>query len=44
MNKYLVTGGAGFIGSHTVDHLLALDQHVVVLDNFSSGNRENLPD
>ena len=43
MNKYLVTGGAGFIGSHTVDQLLALDQHVVVLDNFSSGRRENLP-
>ncbi len=44
MNKYLVTGGAGFIGSHTVDHLLALEQRVVVLDNFSSGNPENLPD
>ena len=43
MNKYLVTGGAGFIGSHTVDQLLALEQRVVVLDNFSSGNRENLP-
>ncbi len=44
MNKYLVTGGAGFIGSHTVDHLLARQQQVVVLDNFSSGNRKNLPD
>ena len=44
MNKYLVTGGAGFIGSHTVDHLLAKDQQVVVLDNFSSGYRNNLPD
>ncbi len=44
MNKILVTGGAGFIGSHTVDHLLAHDQKVVVLDNFSSGRRENLPD
>lgn len=44
MNKYLVTGGAGFIGSHTVDHLLAKNQQVVVLDNFSSGYRGNLPD
>lgn len=43
MNKYLVTGGAGFIGSHTVDQLLELEQRVVVLDNFSSGHRENLP-
>ena len=44
MDKYLVTGGAGFIGSHTVDHLLAKQQQVVVLDNFSSGHRHNLPD
>jgi UDP-glucose 4-epimerase len=44
MHKYLVTGGAGFIGSNTVDQLLALDQRVVVLDNFSSGHRENLPE
>jgi UDP-glucose 4-epimerase len=40
--KCLVTGGAGFIGSHLVDRLLA-DQHsVTVLDNFSSGHRKNL--
>ena len=44
MDKYLVTGGAGFIGSHTVDHLLAKQQQVVVLDNFSSGHRHNLPE
>jgi UDP-glucose 4-epimerase len=44
MHKYLVTGGAGFIGSNTVDQLLALNQRVVVLDNFSSGHRENLPE
>ncbi|MBT8112745.1 MAG: GDP-mannose 4,6-dehydratase, partial [Gammaproteobacteria bacterium] len=44
MNKYLVTGGAGFIGSHTVDQLLEREQRVVVLDNFSSGSRENLPE
>ena len=44
MNKYLVTGGAGFIGSHTVDQLLEREQRVVVLDNFSSGSRENIPE
>ena len=43
MNKYLITGGAGFIGSHSVDQLLAHGQRVVVLDNFSSGHRSNLP-
>lgn len=38
----LVTGGAGFIGSHTVDRLLETGTRVRVLDNFSSGKRENL--
>ncbi len=37
MQKILVTGGAGFIGSHTIDHLLEHDQQVIVLDNFSFG-------
>jgi UDP-glucose 4-epimerase len=40
--KILVTGGAGFIGSHLVDHLLELDYTVVVLDNLSNGNLDNL--
>lgn len=39
-----VTGGAGFIGSHTVDGLLSAGCHVVVLDNFSTGRRSNLAD
>ncbi|HEY5922775.1 MAG TPA: NAD-dependent epimerase/dehydratase family protein [Kofleriaceae bacterium] len=38
----VVTGGAGFIGSHTVDRLMETDHRVVVLDNFSTGNRANL--
>jgi UDP-N-acetylglucosamine 4-epimerase len=40
--KWLVTGAAGFIGSHLVEKLLLLDQEVVGLDNFSTGKRDNL--
>ncbi len=40
--KWLVTGGAGFIGSHLVEHLLMAGQSVVTLDNFSTGRRRNL--
>ncbi len=42
MAKYLVTGGAGFIGCNLVRFLLEKDCQVVVLDNFSTGRRENL--
>lgn len=40
--RALVTGGCGFVGSHLVDRLIAEGHHVAVLDNLSSGKRENL--
>ena len=40
--KYLITGGAGFIGSHLVEKLIARDDKVVVLDNLSTGAAINL--
>jgi UDP-N-acetylglucosamine/UDP-N-acetyl-alpha-D-glucosaminouronate 4-epimerase len=40
--RYMVTGGAGFIGSHTVDELVKRGHGVVVLDDLSSGKEENL--
>lgn len=43
MAGYLITGGCGFVGSHLADALLARGDRVVVLDNLSSGKRENLP-
>lgn len=42
--RCLVTGGAGFIGSHLVDRLVAEGWAVIVLDDFSSGTRANLAD
>jgi len=44
MDKVLITGGAGFIGSHTADLLVSQGISVRVLDNLSSGHRHNLPD
>jgi len=42
MANYVVTGGAGFIGSHIVEELLRRKQFVRVIDNFSTGKRENV--
>ncbi len=42
MSHYLVTGGAGFIGSHLVEELIRRGEQVRVLDNLSSGKRRNL--
>lgn len=44
MRRVLVTGGAGFIGSHLVRRLVAADLDVIVADDFSTGRRENLAD
>ena len=41
-SKILVTGGAGFIGSHLVDSLMEAGSEVCVLDNLSAGNLINL--
>jgi UDP-glucose 4-epimerase len=41
--KVLVTGGAGFIGSHLSDRLLARGDTVLVIDNFATGRRDNVP-
>ena len=40
--KILVTGGAGFVGSHLVDKLMGLGHEVIVLDNFFTGQKKNV--
>ena len=42
MSKILVTGGAGFIGSHLVDRFIELGHQVIVVDNLATGRRENV--
>ena len=42
--KFLITGGAGFIGSNLVDQLISEANEVHVIDNFSSGKKENCND
>jgi UDP-glucose 4-epimerase len=41
--RILITGGAGFIGSHIADRLIAVGHRVAVVDDLSSGSRDNLP-
>ncbi|MCK4556464.1 MAG: NAD-dependent epimerase/dehydratase family protein, partial [Candidatus Aminicenantes bacterium] len=42
MYKYLVTGGAGFIGSHIAGELVKRGHSVRIVDNFSTGKKENI--
>jgi UDP-glucose 4-epimerase len=42
MKKVLITGGAGFIGSHLADHFIQVGSEVVILDNLTTGTRDNL--
>ena len=42
MGKFVVTGGAGFIGSHVVDYLINNSNDVLILDNLSTGRLENI--
>ena len=43
MKKYLVTGGAGFIGSHLVTKLIDSDNDTIIIDDLSSGFKKNIP-
>ena len=40
--RVFITGGAGFIGSHLADHYVAAGHEVTVLDNFSTGSKNNI--
>ena len=40
--KIFITGGAGFIGSHLAEHFQNSGEEVTILDNFSTGSKENL--
>ena len=43
MNKVLLAGGAGFLGSHFIDSMIAAGHEITVVDNLMSGNRTNVP-
>ena len=43
MSRVLITGGAGFIGSHVAEAFLAAGHDVSIVDNLATGRRENLP-
>ena len=40
--KSLITGGAGFLGSHVAEKLVKLNHKIVILDNFSTGRKKNI--
>lgn len=42
MNRNIVTGGAGFLGSHLIDRLMEAGEHVVCIDNLSTGRKQNI--
>lgn len=42
MKRILVTGGAGFVGSHLCERLLEVNNHVISMDNYFTGNRQNI--
>ncbi len=42
MNSVLVTGGAGFLGSHLCDRLIEMGKNVICVDNFFTGNKRNI--
>ena len=42
MQKVIITGGAGFIGSHLSDQLISQGVEVIIIDNLSTGKKENL--
>jgi len=42
--KYLIAGGAGFIGSHIADMLIGMGHNVIIVDNLSTGKKDNIPD